>query len=195
MYNLENIERPSLLVKRIVENAMTKEELKARNLWPEKDKTQPCETKADTFVGITAGEAMESVPMYSGKLTTQLLFSSLYTSLIYGNSGAGKSWLALFLAVCLAVGREFLGFVASSPIRVGVMNGELADEIGDRLRKLAEAMKLSPEEEALLKNNIIIFPAEQCYGFIDKSEELAAALIKSDIRLLIVDNVLALRKC
>lgn len=66
-------------------------------------------------------------------------------SILYGDSGIGKSFLAYQLAVCVAAGRDFLGGSSMyGPVVILDFENKAA-EVADRLRATAEALGVSEE--------------------------------------------------
>ena len=70
-----------------------------------------------------------------------------------------KTTVVLNLAICAAIGRDFLGcrFVASTPLRVVIFDYESQDDsIHRRYHAICDAMKLSPEVRERLRQNLLI---------------------------------------
>ena len=78
-------------------------------------------------------------------------------SLIAGTDGVGKSWLGLQMAICIASGKEFLGFkVNRRPVLV--IQFELSSEqLTDRLRKLDLSDTDDYLDFVILKDDDLIF--------------------------------------
>jgi RecA-family ATPase len=90
-----------------------------------------------------------------------LLYADVRTRISAG--GAGKTTLALFEAVTLALGRQLYGRVPSRPCRTVIVTREDSREIlVARLREIMQAMDLEPGELLLVLERILV---------IDKSGE------------------------
>lgn len=76
---------------------------------------------------------------------------------LVGSSGTGKSSSALQMAVCWALGRDFLGITCAKPLRSIIVEAE--DDEGDVAEvwtSICAAMKLTEEEIALVKSRVLI---------------------------------------
>lgn len=59
----------------------------------------------------------------------------------------GKSWLVYNIALAVSTGREFLGYKASRPLRVLIVDNELhMEELTWRVGQVADALKCDPED-------------------------------------------------
>lgn len=74
---------------------------------------------------------------------------------VIGKSKMRKSFFSLQLAFCLVSGRPFLGFEASDPVRVLLVQSEVKKaRFHERVKRMAESMSLCPNEvEGLLIYN------------------------------------------
>ena len=76
-----------------------------------------------------------------------------------GREKARKSNYGLVLAISAALGRDFLGFqfMAKTPLRIVIIDYESKNgSLKKRYDSIADAMKLSIEERALLKQNLTV---------------------------------------
>lgn len=73
----------------------------------------------------------------------------------YGKDGVGKTKVALYILICLAVGREVMGY-KSKPKRVFAMLCEDHDkEIATRVFQIVEHLQLDEREKSLLQSNFV----------------------------------------
>ncbi len=76
---------------------------------------------------------------------------------ISSTSGMGKSSISLQQAVCYALGRDFMGIRPNGPMRSLVVQSEDSDgDIGEVWVSIRHCMKLSPEDEALVTERVMI---------------------------------------
>jgi hypothetical protein len=76
--------------------------------------------------------------------------------LLAGRFSIGKTFLGLQLAICLALGRDFLGRKVTRPYKVAFIDTENgAAEIRHRLVTQTNALGLSPDERQLLDQNFV----------------------------------------
>jgi hypothetical protein len=92
-------------------------------------------------------------------------------------SGMGKSSIALQQAVCYALGRPFMGIRPNGPLRSLVVQAEDSDgDIGEVWESLRHMMHLSPAEEALVEERVLIVTerVRRGHSFIDALRRLIA---------------------
>lgn len=118
-------------------------------------------------------------------------------SLLSGHGGAGKSYLALMLAVCIAAGRPFLGQV-TRPGNVVFFSGEDSrDTIRRRLSKICRGLAIDPASIAgrlrvldATEDNPVLFAAARfgAGATTDTYRALGDYIAANAVDVLIVDN-------
>ena len=84
-----------------------------------------------------------------------LLYADVRTRIAAG--GVGKTTLALYEAVCLALGRELWGRAPERPMRTALVTREDAREtLAARLREVMKALQLDPEAVGTVLANVLI---------------------------------------
>lgn len=92
-----------------------------------------------------------------------------YLGQLVGEQQTGKSYLVTVLCYCIACGRSYGPFTIPKARRVIYLNVEDPKEIIDyRCKKVMEELKFSPEEMALIKQNLVIIPAIGKFGPINQ---------------------------
>lgn len=95
----------------------------------------------------------------------QLLVGGLSTVDIwqlYGPTGAGKTLLAMSLAMAVASGAGFVGWAGTEPRRVLYLDGELPDsEVAYRLEYLLQGF--STRQQALIRSNLAMVSREKLH--------------------------------
>jgi hypothetical protein len=65
---------------------------------------------------------------------------------LYGSGGTGKSFLAMMMAMCVAAGRDWLGFPCQQASVLMILCEDDEDEIRRRRNKIARSMAISEQE-------------------------------------------------
>lgn len=115
---------------------------------------------------------------------------------LYGSGGTGKSFLALMMAMCVASGRDWLGFPCEKAPVLAVMCEDDADELRRRRNKIARALQITQQdiEDRLMlvprvgePNALMEFPG----GVATRTplfERILAEAKRTGARLIILDN-------
>ncbi|MCK8787322.1 AAA family ATPase [Roseomonas sp. NAR14] len=81
--------------------------------------------------------------------------------MLWAQTGAGKTWVSLSMALAIAGGGSFLGWTAETPRRVMLLDGEMAmEDLQDRLRDLCAAID-GFDPEAAADNLLIVARQDQ----------------------------------
>lgn len=119
-------------------------------------------------------------------------------AMLYAPTGAGKSMLALTLALAIAGGGEVLGWGAPTPRRVLLVDGEMSEHtIYSRLLALMAAAGLSSSAQALAAENIGVLARQgQAWdvGFPDLAtddggDQLLALVEQQGAQVVVLDNL------
>ena len=119
------------------------------------------------------------------------MFASHYISLIWGSSNAGKSWVALEIAISLAAGKPCFYWTASSPCNVCYFDGEMGQDLDLRVKQLAQEQQ---NLNMLINSNLhIIQHNSKLAPRSDETQEIIISELKEKkINILIFDNVLSI---
>lgn len=124
-------------------------------------------------------------------LTLDILITPQYTTLIWGCSNAGKSWVAIQLALAMAGGFKAFGLAAMVPRRVCYLDGEVGGE--DFKARCQQLLHGNPNAQALVDQNLSILP-QSGLNILDAacSQQVIEQLrhVKADV--LVIDNLLSL---
>ena len=109
------------------------------------------------------------------------LFAPCEMSVIYGEPGSGKSFLAAFLAYCIALGRSlFDRWVRRAPVVYAALEGQIG--FARRLRALRDTFGAS-DQFFWLDQSVDLFSGE---GDVDG---LIDAVLKANAKLLVIDTL------
>ena len=138
-----------------------------------------------------AGLMAAHFPAREKLLSPWLLSQSL--SMIYAPRGVGKTHVALGIAYALASGWRFLGWEASTPVRVAYLDGEMPGaDLRNRVRRIAE----SAEREVMPGHLRFMTPDLQPNGIMPNlftvQGQQAIVNAVDDAQVIIVDNISAL---
>lgn len=125
-----------------------------------------------------------------GLIKTSQFFSPENTTLIYGPSDVGKSWVAMQIAISIAAGREFFDLAASTPVKVVYLDGEVGNEFAPRIRQLSKGF--DKHERELLDQNLLIRVFSESKELLEKNEQILNALKMVKPHVLLIDNILSL---
>jgi hypothetical protein len=85
--------------------------------------------------------------------------------LLSAAGGVGKSFLALLMAIAIALGKKIGPFEPPAPNRVLILNVEdPSDEIWRRIHSLAKQYELSEADKEYLGKNLLIYPGRGVIG-------------------------------
>lgn len=153
----------------------------------------------DTYRGDSSNEIIEFLPWrelnggdieVGGQITTRMFFNAANTTLIYGESDAGKSWFTLQIVIALATGQGVFGLTASPPVKVLYLDGEIGCAFAPRVQQLAK--NLDQDEMALLNENLKVRTLVNSQELLERPDEILAVLEKEKAKVLIIDNLLSL---
>jgi RecA-family ATPase len=116
------------------------------------------------------------------------LLRRLGSLLICGETGLGKSLLALQLATCLVLGRTFFGIPVPRRLRVLMLTAaceDSAEVLWSHFHGVAEAEKFTAEEMALLEENLVFVPVDSRGS--SSLEDAALAVKESRIDVVILN--------
>lgn len=109
-------------------------------------------------------------PMAARPIIVDGLLQRGCLTMIAGRGGDFKSYFALQMSVSAAIGRDFLGYVPRSPLKVLYANGEDdRAEVQRRLWGIAVTMELDPSLEDL-RDRLHVFPGDSL-ALITKDEK------------------------
>lgn len=125
------------------------------------------------------------------QVTLREMFASHYISLIWGSSNAGKSWVALEIAISLAAGKPCFYWTASSPCNVCYFDGEMGQDLDLRVKQLAQEQQ---NLNILITSNLHTIPPNSKLALrSDETQEIIISELKEKkINILIFDNVLSI---
>ncbi len=114
-------------------------------------------------------------------------------AMISANTGIGKTYLALSIALAISSGKSFLRFTAEAPARVLYIDGEMAaEEIQTRITDLSKGLGINPADN----KNLLIWTADRQPDNImpnlsqpEGQRIIAEFLAKNPVDLIIVDNL------
>lgn len=91
-----------------------------------------------------------------------------YVGQLFGEQQTGKSFLLLLMCCCLACGRSYGPFVIIKTWRIALINVEDSKtQIHIRLNHIIQALEFTPEEVALIHQNLKVFPWQGRCGTIN----------------------------
>ena len=119
------------------------------------------------------------------------MFTPQYTTLIWGASNAGKSWLGIELATSLTTGTPYLYFTASAPCTLCYLDGEVGSDFKPRVNQLLQGRE---EFLPLLNKNLFVISAKGGLNILDGETQkiLIGKLQKSGVKCIVIDNLLSL---
>lgn len=195
--DLDTLELPSQLVARIRREAIPIEDMaswKKNVLLLEKapiciEEGQSCQTD---FEIVTFEMLPDVVPREDDvPVAVRQMFTPQYTTLIWGASNAGKSWLGIELATSLTTGTPYLYFTASAPCKLCYLDGEVGSDFKPRVNQLLQGRE---EFFPLLNKNLFVISAKGGFNILDKKmqESLIGRLQEARVEYMIIDNLLSL---
>lgn len=120
------------------------------------------------------------------------LIKPKYTTLIWGCSNAGKSWVAVELAQALVTGTDAFGLSAITRRKVCYMDGEVGGE--DFKKRCRQLLKGRVEDQKLVGQNLRVMPPSSDINILDDAcaEEIILMLLELKASVLVIDNLFAL---
>lgn len=195
--DLDSLELPSQLVARIRREAIPIEDmtswkksvllLEATTVRTKSE--QSCQTD---FKIVTFDMLPDVVPREDDvPATVRQMFSPRYTTLIWGASNAGKSWMGIELAISLTTGTPYLYFTASAPCDLCYLDGEVGSDFKPRVNQLLQGRE---EFLPLLNKKLSVISAKGGFNILDKKmqESLIGRLQEAGVEYMIIDNLLSL---
>ena len=195
--NLDTLELPSKLADRIRREAIPIADMAS---WEKnvllneaaKVRTKGEQACQDAFEIVMFDKLPDAVPREdSAPVAVRQLFSPQYTTLIWGPSNAGKSWMGIELAISLTTGTPYLYFTASAPCKLCYLDGEVGSDFRPRVNQLVQGReKFIP----LLNKNLSVISAKGGFNILDKKmqESLIGRLQEAKVEYMVVDNLLSL---
>ncbi|MGE4297915.1 MAG: AAA family ATPase [Desulfovibrionaceae bacterium] len=193
--DIRAVELPSRLVANIKAKAMPFDTLKE---WTKIVGLEAADApdKKDTKNGlrfVSLSEIPDKSPLAVGpSVYTSGMFNSSYTTLIWGPSNAGKSWVAVEIAVALATGTSCFFLAASAPIKVGYLDGEMGG--ADFKIRCVQLMQGRAARRDFLDENLNVVPTKGGLNILDAQDQKAilSGLVENRIKLFVIDNILSL---
>lgn len=125
------------------------------------------------------------------QVTLREMFASHYISLIWGSSNAGKSWVALEIAISLAAGKDCFYWSAASPCKVCYFDGEIGQDLNPRLAQLTQEQQNL--NKLVISNLYTIQGTSKLAPRSDEAQNIIISELKEKkINILIFDNVLSI---
>jgi len=153
--------------------------------------TEEVRESKGTIPFLRLGDIQGEEPGGTHVLTLDILITSRYTTLIWGCSNAGKSWVAIQLALAMAGGFNAFGLPAMAPRRVCYLDGEVGKE--DFKARCDQLLQDNPDAQVLVNQNLSIVP-QSGLNILDAacSQKVIEQLrhVKADV--LVIDNLLSL---
>lgn len=119
------------------------------------------------------------------------MFTPQHTSLFWGASNAGKSWMGIELTIALATGTAYFFFAASAPCKVCYLDGEVGSDFKARGNQLLQDRK---ECLSLLEANLLVFSVKGGLNILngETQQVLIDKLQEAGVEYIVVDNLLSL---
>lgn len=195
--NLDTLELPSQLVARIRREAIPIEDMaswKKNVLLLEKapiciEGEQSCQTD---FEIVTFEMLPDVVPREDDvPVAVRQMFTPQYTTLIWGASNAGKSWMGINLAISLTTGTPYLYFTASDPCNLCYLDGEVGSDFKPRVNQLLQGRE---DFLPLLNKNLFVISAKGGFNILGEETQkiLMDKLQQSEVKCIVIDNLLSL---
>lgn len=193
--DLRDIERPSMLVKKIQKMAMPLGDFKGwKNRHEMKESPGNTLIEDDAKFCITYFQDIKDVKPLNNKhsLSVSDLLNALHTALIWGYSNAGKTFFSAELAISLSTGTPCFFLSAPTPSKVCYIGGE-GNKV-DFKSLCLQLMKNRPEYHDLLNKNLGCYVAKGGLNILnDKNQdEIIDCLLKDKTKYLFIDNLISL---
>lgn len=120
------------------------------------------------------------------------LIKSKYTTLIWGCSNAGKSWVAVEITLALVTGTGAFELSAVTRRTVCYMDGEVGGE--DFKKRCRQLLKGRVEAQELVGKNLLVMPPSSDINILDDAcaEKIILKLIEANASVLVIDNIFSL---
>ena len=120
------------------------------------------------------------------------LIKPKYTTLIWGCSNAGKSWVAVELAQALVTGTDAFGLSAITRRKVCYMDGEVGGD--DFKKRCLQLLKGRVEGKDLVWQNLRVMPPSSDINILDDAcaAEIILMLLEVKASVLVIDNLFSL---
>ena len=191
------IELPSHLVARIRREALPIEKLAS---WKKNvllleaatvrtEREQICLTD---FEIVTFDQLPDAAPREdNASVAVRQMFTPQYTSLIWGPSNAGKSWMGIELAISLTTGTPYFYFTSSPACKLCYLDGEVGSDFKARGNQLLQGRE---ECLPLLSKNLHVISAKGGLNILDEKmqEVLISKLQEAEVNYMVIDNLLSL---
>ena len=152
-----------------------------------------CEQICPTdFKIVTFDQLPDGIPRAdNAPVPVRQMFTPKYTSLIWGPSNAGKSWMGIELAISLTTGTPYFYFTSSPACKLCYLDGEVGSDFKARGNQLLQGRE---ECLALLSKNLHVISAKGGLNILDgKTQEvLIRKLQEAEIKYMVIDNLLSL---
>jgi hypothetical protein len=124
-------------------------------------------------------------------LALDILITPQYKTLIWGCSNAGKSWVAIQLALAMAGGFKAFGLAAMAPRRICYLDGEVGGE--DFKERCDQLLQGNPDAQVLVNQNLSVLP-QSGLNILDTacSQKIIEQLCHEKADVLVIDNLLSL---
>lgn len=140
---------------------------------------------------LRLGDIQGKKPGTTHILTLDILITSRYTTLIWGCSNAGKSWVAIQLVLAMAGGFKAFGLAAMVPRHVCYLDGEVGGE--DFKARCQQLLQGNPDAQVLVNQNLSVLP-QSGLNILDAacSQKVIEQLCHEKADVLVIDNLLSL---
>ena len=195
--DLGAIELPSQLVAHIRREAIRIEDMASwkKNvlLLEATTMSTECEQICPTgFKIVTFDQLPDVTPRAdNAPVSVRQMFTPQYTSLIWGPSNAGKSWMGIELAISLTTGTPYFYFTSSPACKLCYLDGEVGSDFKARGNQLLQGRE---ECLPLLSKNLHVISAKGGLNILDEKmqEVLISKLQEAEVKYMVIDNLLSL---
>lgn len=120
------------------------------------------------------------------------LIKPKYTTLIWGCSNAGKSWVAVEITLALVTGTDAFELSAVSRRTVCYMDGEVGGE--DFKKRCRQLLKGRVEDQSLVWQNLRVMPPSSDINILDDAcaTDIILMLLEVKASVLVIDNLFSL---
>lgn len=190
--SLDDIERPSLLMQRIIEEALDIDELAH---WQSSiGLTTPTEhsTKNTDDIDLSDFKKFKDLPdipirKLGDPLTLRQLFNPNDITLIWAPSDAGKSFFIQDVVIRMAVGDRFFFLDADNPCNILVLDGEVGDYYKARAKQLTQDGHISYE---LINNNLTVkYSRGESLLSPEYQKKVMSVIERDNTKVLVIDNL------
>ncbi|ABM29628.1 AAA ATPase [Nitratidesulfovibrio vulgaris DP4] len=190
---LDRIELPSKLAREVLRKAIPVGEYRAwmRSMELVPEPAEEVRTNESTLELIRLDDIRGREHGSQLELSWDGVITPQYTTLIWGCSNAGKSWVAIQLALAMAGGFNAFGLPAMAPRHVCYLDGEVGKE--DFKARCDQLLHDNPDVRELVKQNLHILP-QSGLNILDGgcSREVIELLRQAKADVLVIDNLLSL---